>query len=317
MKKVASVDKEVAKLLKELEEIQSEMEWLEMQVAEAGRRGEFLSVLEIGQSFDFVKEVVLEVKEKQMVLFRSRKAKLRILKRKVKKTKQKNEEYEVVLPEEWDVEEWKLEEDVFKDLTKKLERKKRGGVGVKKEKKSGEEGGEKKELVVKKRAKLENVSSLKEEDKFIKSISVKRWVMFERDFKKKMKFTNQTDEESIVQLAQVIPPKMVNVLEEGGSGDEGRDLNTCFELLKEQEFGDRWLREMRKQFVAFKRTPATLDVLEFRRELAVVSEGAGYDLELGSGGEKSGKLRYKFMDCLTVMELIYWEEKGFDAMSCT
>ena len=75
----------------------------------------------------------------------------------------------------------------------------------------------------------------------------------------------------------------------------GRNLNGCLELFKEQDFGTRWLWE----FVNFRRTSGTLDILEFRKELAVVSEGAGYDLELGSGPEKSGKPRYKFMDCLT------------------
>ena len=48
-------------------------------------------------------------------------------------------------------------------------------------------------MVVKKRVKLENVLSLKEGDKWLKTISVKRWAMFEREFKKKMKFADQTE----------------------------------------------------------------------------------------------------------------------------
>ena len=159
--------------------------------------------------------------------------------------------------------------------------------------------------MVKKRVKLENVPSLKEGDRWLSKITVKKWVTFEREFKKKMKFVDQMDAESIVQLAQVVPPKMASVLEEGGSAERGRNLNDCLKLLKEQEFGTRWLWEMREQFVNFRRTSGTLDIFEFRKELVVVSEGAGYDLELGSSPEESGKPRYKFLGfiVLSVLDL--------------
>ena len=235
----------------------------------------------------------------------------------MEKVKTQNKTFEMEIPKRWEKGEWELEVEVLEELRESLRGKEGKKAGVKREVKSGEGGGERREVVVKKRVKLENVPSLKEGDKWLKTISVKRWATFEREFKKKMKFADRTDAESIVQLAQVVPPKMASVLEEGGSAEGGRDLNDCLELLKEQEFGTRWLWEMREQFVNFRRTSATLDILEFRKELAVVSEGAGYDLELGSSPEESGKPRYKFMDCLTRTEKIYWEEKKFDAFSCT
>ena len=190
MQRVTNDGEDVEKLQEEIEEIRREMEWLERRFGEVSSRGELLSVVKSGRRFDFMVEVELEVKERQMDLFRSRKTKLRVLRRVVKRIKRRNEAFEVKIPEEWEEEDWELEEEVFEKLRKDLERKRGGGGGVKRERKSGEEGGERREVVVKKRVKLENVPSLKEGDRWLKTISVKKWATFEREFKKKMKFAD-------------------------------------------------------------------------------------------------------------------------------
>ena len=77
--------------------------------------------------------------------------------------------YEVVLPVEWEEGEWELEEEVFEELTKKLERR-RGVLGVKREWKSGEGKEEKKKVeeVGERRIKVEVMSKEEDEEKLEK-----------------------------------------------------------------------------------------------------------------------------------------------------
>ena len=113
LQKVMNNGEDVEKLWEEMEEIRREMEWLERRFGEVLSRGELLSVVKSGKRFDFIVEVELEVKERQMDLFRSRKTKLRVLRRVVKRIKRKNEKFEVEILEEWVEEDWELEEEVF------------------------------------------------------------------------------------------------------------------------------------------------------------------------------------------------------------